>query len=264
MADYVGKFIWCELMTTDAAGAEAFYTHVVGWKAQDSGLPGIDYSYTVIGIGGADIGGILALPKEASEAGARPGWMGYVAVADADASAASIQAAGGAVHRPPADIPSVGRFAVVADPQGAVFNIMKPNPPAGSPDIQLPAPGAPGHVGWHELHATDREAAFAFYAGQFGWTKDEAFDMGGPAGVYQLFATGDAAVGGIVNKMPAFPAPFWLYYFNVEDIDAAIGRLTEGGGKVMNGPHQVPGGSWIVHGLDPQGAMFALAGPRKQ
>jgi predicted enzyme related to lactoylglutathione lyase len=260
MSEVTGKFVWYELMTTDTAGAEAFYTTVAGWSAQDSGLPGIEYAYTVLGVGGAHIGGIMALPQEASAGGAR--WLGYVAVADADASAASIEAAGGVIHRPPADIPNVGRFAVVADPQGAVFNIMKPMPPAGSPEIPPPAPGAPGHVGWHELHTTDREAAFAFYAGLFGWTKGAAFDMGGSVGIYQLFATGEADVGGMMTKMASVPAPFWLYYVNVAEIDAAAARVKNAGGQVMNGPHQVPGGSWIVQALDPQGAMFALVGPR--
>jgi predicted enzyme related to lactoylglutathione lyase len=112
------------------------------------------------------------------------------------------------------------------------------------------------------LHTTDWPAAFGFYAALFGWTKGEPFDMG-PMGVYQLFATGDCPVGGMMN-MTAEPKapPHWLYYFNVEAIDAAVARVAAAGGQVLNGPMQVPGGSWIVQGLDPQGAPFALVGPR--
>ncbi len=124
-------------------------------------------------------------------------------------------------------------------------------------------PDTPGTVGWHELHSNDWEKAFAFYSGLFGWTKREAVDMG-PMGTYQTFATGDGpAVGGMMNRRPEIPGPFWLYYFNVPAIDAASARVTDGGGKLLGEPHQVPGGSWIVHCTDPQGAMFAMVGPTR-
>jgi uncharacterized protein len=257
MSDPAGKFCWYELMTTDTAAATAFYESVVGWRAQDSGLPGM--AYTLLHAGEAPIGGLMAVPEEARKAGARPGWAGYIWVADVDATAAKIKSAGGQVHRAPDDIPNIGRFAVVADPQGAIFVLFKD---AGAERPPQPTPGIPGLAGWHELQATDREAAFAFYSDLFGWTKTEAFDMGDPVGLYQLFATGDAAVGGMMNKMAGVPAPFWLYYFTVADIDSAIARVTNGGGQVIHGPVQVPGGVWIAQGLDPQGAMFALVGPR--
>ena len=258
MSGTASKFCWYELMTTDPAGATAFYEIVVGWGAQDSGMPGM--AYTMLTAGGAPIAGLMALPEQAGNAGARPGWVGYVWVGDVDAGAAQAKAAGGTIERLPNDIPGVGRFAVVADPQGATIALFKDA--AGGPR-QMPAAGTPGLVGWHELHASDRESAFAFHAGLFGWTKAEALEMGGPIGIYQLFATGDAPVGGMMNKMDVFPKPFWLYYFNVDDIDAAEARVTGGGGQILNGPHEVPGGSWIVQGLDPQGAMFALVGPRR-
>lgn len=260
MSNPHGKFVWYELMTTDTAGAESFYRSVIGWGARDSGQPGM--AYTMLTVAGNAIGGMMALPEDACKAGARPGWVGYVWARDVDATAAQVKAAGGAVHRPPADIPGVGRFAVVADPQGAAFALFK-CAAEGQAQPPAPAPGTPGHAGWHELHAGERESAFAFYSGQFGWTKAEAFDMGGPVGIYQLFATGGAPVGGMMRKMDVFPAPFWLYYFNVDDIDAAAARVTGGAGKVLNGPHEVPGGNWIVQSLDPQGAMFALVGPRR-
>ena len=166
--------------------------------------------------------------------------------------------AGGTVRRAPEDIPGVGRFAVVADPQGAGFMLFEPLPGSERPVV---AQGTPGRAEWHELHAADRDAAFDFYAGQFGWTKAEAFDMG-PMGTYQLFAAGDTTIGGMMTKMDAFPTPFWLYYFGVDAIDAAIERITANGGQILHGPAEVPGGAWIVQALDPQGAMFALVGPR--
>ena len=117
--------------------------------------------------------------------------------------------------------------------------------------------GAPGHVGWRELHAGDGPSAFDFYSGLFGWTKEEAMDMGA-MGIYQTFKTAGEQGGGMMTKMPQSPRPFWLYYFNVDAIDAASTRTKDAGGQIINGPMQVPGERWIVQGLDPQGAMFAL------
>lgn len=259
MAAPYGQFIWYELMTTDVAAAEAFYRKVVGWDAAPAGVEGM--AYTRFSVGGSPVAGLMELPEEASRAGGRPGWIGSVAVEDVDAMAGRVTQSGGTVLRSPADIPGIGRFAVVADPHGAAFLLFAPGPPSDDCGPPPPGGGTPGHVGWRELHAGDRETAFAFYSGLFGWTAAEAIDLG-PMGIYQLFATGtDFAVGGMMTKPPQMPAPpTWLYYFNVDGVDAAAARVTEAGGQVINGPHQVPGGSWILHGLDPQGAAFALVG----
>jgi predicted enzyme related to lactoylglutathione lyase len=250
-----GQFVWYELMTKDAASAMEFYRSVIGWGAQEAEVP--DRHYTILSAGETPVGGLVELPQAACDAGARSGWIGYVAADDVDAGAARIGEAGGAIHRAPEDIPGIGRFAVVADPQGAAFMLFKgvdagPRPPA--------AGSTPGRVGWHELQAADREAAFAFYADQFAWTKADAIDMG-PMGIYQLFATGGVPVGGMMTRIKAETEPFWLYYFNVEDIDAAVTRVKDAGGQTFNGPHQVPGGSWIAQCLDRQGVLFAMVGP---
>jgi predicted enzyme related to lactoylglutathione lyase len=257
MTDMRGKFVWYELMTSDMAAAESFYCDVVGWTAKDSGMPGM--AYTLFSVDDAMIGGLMTVPEEAVKMGARPSWIGYVAVADVDAEAQRVTALGGQVYRAPDDIPGVGRFAIVADPQGAVLSLFRgardePPPP-------LPPFGAPGIVNWHELHAADWEKAFAYYAELFGWTKSEAIDMG-PMGTYQLYASGELTLGGMMNKQPQAPMPYWMYYVNVDDIDAAAARVTEKGGMVAFGPSQVPGGSWIVQGFDPQGALFGLVGPK--
>lgn len=255
MSNSQGKFVWYELMTSDTKAAEAFYSAILGWSAQDAGTP--DMSYTLFSAGSIQVAGLMAVPEEARKAGAQPGWTGYVAVEDVDASAARIAEAGGRVHHGPADIPGVGRFAVVADPQGAALVVFHSTSeaPASVPNDK------PGYAGWRELHAADREAAFAFYSAQFGWSKAEAVDMG-PMGIYQLVAAGGETFGGMMTKPETEPKPFWLYYFNVEAIDAAVLRVKAAGGQVVNGPQQVPGGTFIVHGLDPQGVLFALSGPR--
>ncbi|MBI5867551.1 MAG: VOC family protein [candidate division Zixibacteria bacterium] len=253
---FSSKFIWYELNTPDPKAAEVFYGRVLECTAREF-APGA--GYTILSAGGADIGGIMAIPENACEPHARPAWVGYIGVSDTDDAVARLRAAGGSVFKEPTDIPGVGRFAVVADPHGAVFLLMKgavENPP---PPV---APGTPGHVGWHELHAGDGKQAFSFYSGIFGWTPAEAMDMG-EMGVYQIFATGNGPVGGMMTKMPEFPAPSWLYYFNVTALDAAIARVKENGGQVLMGPHEVPGGQWIAQCLDPQGAMFALLSSKR-
>jgi uncharacterized protein len=78
----------------------------------------------------------------------------------------------------------------------------------------------------------------------------------GPMGIYQIFATGHGPCGGVMPKTPETPAPFWLYYFNVDAAEAAMARVKDAGGQVIHGPMQVPGDRWIAHGLDPQGAML--------
>jgi uncharacterized protein len=200
----------------------------------------------------------MPIPADARAHGAQPCWTGYIGVDDVDATAARVTAAGGAIHRAPQDIPGVGRFAVAADPHGARFMLFRGN---GEPPAAPPAPNAPAFVGWHELHAGELESDFAFYSRLFGWTKAEAVDMGA-MGIYQTFATGGAPVGGMMTKPPTTPAPRWLYYFNVEDIEAARDRTVKGGGQILFGPQQVPGGSWILNCRDPQGAMFAMVGPK--
>ena len=247
-------FVWYELMTSDAEAAKAFYAAVVGWEPQDLGGP--HQGYSILNANGRGVAGLMTLPAEACEKGERPGWLGYVAVGDADAAAAGIEAAGGRVLRAPADIPEVGRFAVVADPGGAPFMLLRPTPRG---DVPPPLPRmTPAHVGWHELHAADGEAAWRFYSDRFGWNEVSAMDMG-PMGTYRLWtADGGEAVGGMMTKPPQMPQPAWLFYFVVDSVDAAAARIRASGGEVINGPMQVPDGSWIVQAFDPQRAMFAL------
>ena len=241
---------WYELVTTDHDAAEAFYTKVVGWRITDSATPG--FRYSILHAAETPIGGLMAM-----DPGPGPKWFGYVAVDDVDGYADKVAAAGGKVHRAPEDIPGVGRFAYVSDPQGAWFVLFK----GQGEEPTRPAYMTPGTAGWHELHSSDAAAGFGFYAELFDWTKDEALDMG-PMGIYQLFRTNtQGAIGGMMTD-PSQPS-IWLYYFAVEDIDAARRRVLDAGGQVIHGPHEVPGGAWVFQARDPQGAMFALVAPPK-
>jgi predicted enzyme related to lactoylglutathione lyase len=251
-----GRFAWYELITTDTAAARAFYANVVGWGAQDASTP--DLAYTLLTSEGAQAAGLMDLPKDARKMGATPRWMGYVSVKDTDAGADRIKRLGGAVYVPPTDS-NIGRIVVVADPQTATFGLVKGLKGGLAQPADL---GKPGHVGWHELLAADWEKAFAFYGDLFGWQKAGA-DIG-PTGTYQLFSADGQRIGGMFTKRPEDPVPFWLYYFNIGDIDAAAERVKTAGGQVFKGPLELPGGGWIARCRDPQGAAFALQGTRSQ
>jgi len=255
-----GRFVWYELMTTDTQAARAFYAGVVGWGMRDVSMPGM--TYTLFTAEGVDAAGMMPQMEEAKKAGVPPSWLGYVGVDDVDASVALVTKLGGVVHHGATDIPGVGRFAVVADPQSAVFGLMTWASP-GPGDRPPPEPMSKGHAGWHELMAVDWKKALDFYTTLFGWKKADAVDMG-EMGTYQLFAHGDGPIGGMFNKPPAVPVPFWGYYFCVGAIEDAAARVTGSGGRIINGPMQVPGGSWIVQCTDPQGAMFSLLGSGPQ
>lgn len=250
-------FFWHELITTDIKAAGKFYADVVGWTTQDAGVPGHDY--TLLNVGGQGVAGMLRITDDMAQHGARPAWLGYVSVDDVDQTVSRIKNDGGKVHMGPQEVPGVIRFALVADPQGAVFYVAKPLPTDAPKPLAV---GTPGTVGWNELMASDWQSDFAFYEKQFGWTKDQAHDMG-PMGIYQLFAAGGPAIGGMMTKPAAIPAPYWGYYFNAPAIDAGTEKIKTGGGKILNGPMQVPGGQWVVQAMDPQGAAFSLVAPTR-
>lgn len=255
-----GRFVWYELLTSDPKGAMAFYPEVVGWKTQawDSG----DYTMWVGSQG--PVGGVFPLPEEAKKMGAPPHWQANVEVANVDRTVAKVKERGGRIFVPPQDVPKVGRFAVIADPQGASISVFTPQTPMGGHDVTKQ-----GEFSWHELYTTDHEAAFRFYSELFGWEHISDFDMG-PMGKYLLWGRGGKMLGGMMTiskemKTPdghAMP-PAWMYYVTIDDLDAALARAKSKNVRVLNGPMEVPGGQRIVQLMDPQGAAFALTTPPK-
>lgn len=250
-------FFWYELITTDPKSAAGFYADVVGWTPR--AFPG-GMDYTVLEAE-PDYGtaGIMAVPPEAKSDGTGPMWLGYLYAADTDQQAKAIEAAGGRILRQPADIPTIGRFAVVADPQGTPFMIMAPQGPDRAP---LPH-GTPGTIGWRDLSTPDPQAAWTFYSQLFGWTKGDAIPMG-EMGDYQLFHAGEEAPeGGLMKSRDPAAHPAWHFYFYVPAIDAARDRVVKGGGTIIMEPMEVPGGQWALDARDPQGALFGLVAPKR-
>ena len=245
-ADIRGRFVWHELLTTDTAAAAAFYPKVVPWRTQPSSMPG----YTLWMAGDAQVGGLMALPADA--AGTPPHWLIYIGTPNVDATAEHAQRLGARVVKPPADIPNVGRYAVLADPQGATFALYTPGPTGGG----TPAPG-PGVFSWHELATTDVAAALSFYGELFGWSRGPGHDMGA-MGIYQIFERFGAQIGGICNVQGPATPPSWLSYVQVTDSGRAVSAAKGAGGRLLHGPMEVPGGSWIALFMDPQGGAFAV------
>lgn len=265
MSNPPGSFIWYELMTTDPDGAAAFYGPVVGWKVTDHANPlagGMDYRMIMRSDGGS-AGGVLGLTAEMRDGGARPCWLGYLYVPDVDAAIAAITADDGTVLMPATDLP-VGRIAMVTDPQGAPFYLMRPTPPEGCEDqaSDVFSETAPQHIRWNELSTTDPDAAVTFYATHFGWAQEGDMDMG-ELGKYRFIQHHGTGIGAIMPKMPDMPASLWSYYIGVDNIDRAVAAVTAGGGKLLHEPMDIPGGEFAVSGIDPQGAAFGLVGPRK-
>jgi predicted enzyme related to lactoylglutathione lyase len=253
--DSHGRFLWYELMTSDTKSAKAFYSRVMGWQSRDVPTPGM--SYTLFTVGEETVCGLTNLRKEAGQDNAVPKWIGYVGVSDVDAAADQVRRLSGTVYVPPTNVPDFSRFSVVADPQQATFVLFK----LLSPGQGTPADSsAKGRVGWHELLADNWEPVFPFYAALFGWQRADADSEA--MSTYQQFSAGGQTIGGMYTKPASVSVPFWLYYFNTDDVDAAAKRVTAGGGRILEGPIGVPGASRVARCVDPQGAMFALVGKR--
>jgi len=261
MSNKQGDFVWYELLTTDSAKAREFYSKVLGWTHADSGMAGA--SYWLASAQDADTGdkheiaGIMELTAEMSAAGAQPAWMGYIGVDNTDATVAAIKADGGGVHVPPTDIPGVGRFAMIHDPQGVNFYIMQDTSGGHSLAFADDKPRV-GHCAWNELYTTDQAGAWAFYSKHFGWTKDGDMDMG-PMGTYDFIRHG-GMIGAMMRKPDEQPVACWQFYFRVADINSAQDTIKANGGQVFMGPQEVPGGDFIIVGMDPTGAVFAVVG----
>ncbi len=255
-----GRPCWFELATAKGQldAADRFYADVFGWTVTDAGMPG--FTYHLAAAAGEMVAGLMEMPEDV---GAMPPfWMLYFATSDGDRTLAQVTAEGGSIMRPLAEIPGTGRFAICADPQGLGFGILEPAPMQdGSPGGNAFDPGKPGHGQWIELTSPNPVAGFDFYAAVFGWSRGRAMDMG-PMGTYQLIQLDGVDIGGMMAKGDA-PAGGWVPYFGVPSIRAAADSIASGGGRILHGPADVPGGAKIVIAADPQSATFAAVGPEQ-
>ncbi len=248
-----GRFVWYELLASDEAIAKLFYTKVMGWTTETWPTPPGSPPYSMFNNGTRPFAGLMALPDAAKQMGAPSHWMGYITTPDTDASAAQAKQLGATIHMAPFDIPEVGRAAVIADPTGASFALFTPRMQGGG----MPEASGVGNVSWNELTTDDQAKAFDFYSQLFGWEKGEAMDMG-PMGVYQILVQQgeQKPFGAMYPRPPQIPVCNWLYYHQVANLDDIVEKVKTNGGKVLNGPMDVPGGR-IAQCMDPQGAVFA-------
>ena len=244
--DY-GRFNWFELVTGDQALARAFYPELLGWQLEPMDMPG-GQSYPLLKAGGVPFGGLRDLPKP----GLPPHWLSYVSVADVDASAKKVKAAGGSVLMDPVTIPTVGRMQPVADPEGAAFMLFHGE--SGDPE---PTEGV-GAVHWNELWATDPKAAARFYEQVLGYGH-QVREM--PGGEYIVLHSGETRRGGILRKPSAEIPSMWLSYFQVADCDGAVKRAEKLGAKPIGDAMSVEGVGRFAILKDGQGAVFGVIAP---
>ncbi|MCC7463249.1 MAG: VOC family protein [Gammaproteobacteria bacterium] len=265
MANAPGAPIWYELQTTDIAAAADFYGSVLGWTVAPGPAqpPPGGRDYRMIGRNdGGNAGGVLQLSSEMRACGARPMWLMYLCVPDVDAICAAIKADGGAVHMPKVSLP-VGDIALVADPMGTPFYVMRPTPPPGRPDATSDVYDRAGlqRVRWNELASPDLAKARNFYGRHFGFQFNESLPMG-DLGDYCFIDHDGTRLGAIMQQPPGSPPAAWLFYFGVKSVMAARRAVEAGGGKLLYGPMQVPGGEWVFAATDPEGVVFGIAGEK--
>jgi hypothetical protein len=260
-----GHPIWYELITPDPVSVIPFYRSVVGWDIPAEGMSNPNGSeYRMIGrTDGGNAGGVLTLSPMMAEGGARPGWLPYFYVDDVDESQSKAESLGAQVWMPASTIGSVGRMAMLSDPQGAAFYLMRPTPPPGDPDAQSDVfkPRAPGHCWWNELETTDEPGATAFYKGLFGWSMETTMPMG-DKGNYRFIDQGGQQIGAINPWLADYMTVGWLPYFGVADIEAARDAAKESGGTITHDVHEVPGGDFIFTATDPADAPVGFVGPK--
>jgi uncharacterized protein len=243
-----GTFSWADLSTTDQDGAKRFYGELFGWDATDNPV-GEGVVYSMMKIGGKDVGAISPQPQQQRDAGVPPTWNSYITVDSADAALARAKQLGANVHADAFDVLDAGRMGVVQDPQGAFFLAWEPKQHFGASLVN-----APGALSWNELATPDLDASASFYSELFGWTTERMEGMEMP---YLVIRTEAGAVnGGIRSLMPQEP-PYWLVYFGAEDAEQSTARVQQLGGAVLAGPFPAGPGT-IAISRDPQGAVFAL------
>lgn len=256
MANPHGTPIWYELKSADPGASKAFYEDVIGWTIQP---PPAEFDYRMIDTGNGLVGGLMRLSEEMAAGGARAGWSVYIGVDDVDAAAGRVTANGGRLLIGPWDMPGIGRMAMVSDPQGVVFYMMH----GASDGISTAwSRTGMGKCSWNELGTTDQAGANDFYARLFGWTYPDAMSMGG-MGDYIFIAAAGETIGATMPVRADGPPGDWRFYFRAPDIEIAAAKIARGGGTLLMGPVEVPGGERVILARDPHGLTFGVIGPGK-
>jgi uncharacterized protein len=247
-ATAVGRPVWVDLASSDAAASREFYSKLFGWRIDVN--PDPEYGgYARATLGDKDIAGI----GPAQDPSAPTAWNIYIGTTDAEALGRRVEAAGGKIAAPPFDVGDQGRMAVFQDPAGAFISAWQPTRMGG---FQTQGSNA---YGWAELNARGVEKALPFYTQVFGWTTKTS-PMGDDQPPYTEFQQDGESVAGAWEMNPMVPASvpsYWQVYFNVDDVDAAFQKALAAGAHEMLEPQDFPGGRFAIVS-DPQGASIGL------
>jgi uncharacterized protein len=239
---------WVDLASPDVEASERFYCGLFGWTAGEAGPVEETGGYRMLQRDGRNVAGLGPVQGEGQPAM----WTTYVATDDAEAVAARVREAGGQVMMEPFDVLGAGRMAVFGDAVGAVISVWEPQTHHGADVVN-----EPGSLCWNELAARDVDAAKRFYEAVFGW-QGETSAYGDTS--YTEWKLDGRSIGGMIQMNEQWPAEIpahWMVYFAVEDIDAAVAKATELGGKVAVEPTDTPVGRFAVLN-DPHGAVFSV------
>ncbi|GHJ35564.1 VOC family protein [Streptomyces sp. TS71-3] len=256
-----GTPCWLDLGVRDIPAAAAFYGAVLGWEYQpmEAG-EGQDVEGGMFRKDGKTVAGLGKL----TEKGARPAWMIYYSVPDADAATQAVQGAGGTVRVPPTDLDGWGRMAQYSDPLGGQFAVWQPGKGGGVELVDQP-----GSLAWTELYTSDAASAKEFYGTVFGWRFGD-MELPGGGGTYSLITPAglpEERMQGGVMELPkehlalADGRPYWHPVFDVADCDAATAKVTEKGGGLQMGPEDAEGVGRLAVCLDPSNADFVVLTP---
>jgi uncharacterized protein len=266
-----GVTSWIDIEHRDVEAAQAFYRALFGWTFADATPPGASPRYAVAKLNGLDAAGIGGVAEAAGRAVGPSAWNTYIAVTDADAAAARIEAAAGRVLVGPFDVGEAGRSAVCADPFGVPFRLWQAGQRLGAQIVNTP-----GAWNFSDLHAADPEASATFYSEVFGWSVDNlgfALMIRRPGYGDHLEATidpeirtrqaGVAAPPGFADAIGwlapvgADEQPHWHVSFTVADRDATATAAERLGGTVLGRTDS----DWTRDALirDPQGGVFTAS-----
>lgn len=246
---HVGKWVWFDLLTHDAAAAERFYGELFGWTFQrdldDEGNP-----FVVASLGDRPVAAMVEVDELENDV-SRARWIPYVSVESVDAAVRQVEGQGGVVFAEAQDLEHRGRLAVVADPAGAVFGVLRST--SGDPTDLDPQPGG---FFWNELWTGDVQAAVDFYHGLAGY-RHVVVDFPG-SGDYDVLQAEERPRAGIVQLPFEGVSPHWLPYVLVDDPLSIAGRVEELGGAVILGPHEELRQGSVAIISDPSGAAFTI------
>ena len=248
-----GTFCWIDLATTDAAGSKNFYSQLLGWTAVDTPV-GEDMVYSMMQKDGKNVCGLYQMDAGMLEQGIPAHWTSYISVADADAVADQVAAAGGTVLMPPVDVFEAGRMSQVQDATGAAFGLWQPKEHTGAQVIY-----EPGALGWNELYTNSPEAAAKFYADVFGWTATTSA-MGSEGTEYTEFKAGENSIGGMLQIQAEWGEvpPNWSIYLSVDDCAASLQQAQDLGAEVIV-PLMSVENIRFAFIKDPQGVYLGIA-----